>query len=114
MNWFLKAVKQYADFKGRAQRAEYWFFILFYFLIAIALGFVDAFLTGGVLGLLFALGMLLPSLAVLARRLHDIDRSAWWILIGFVPAIGVIVLIVFACMDGTPGDNRFGPNPKGA
>src|SRR5215204_5898732 len=59
-------------------------------------------------------GVLIPTLAVTVRRLHDIDRSGWWILIGLVPLIGVIVLLVFALLDGTPGDNRYGPNPKGA
>ncbi len=114
MQWFLKAVRQYADFNGRARRTEYWFYILFYILFAIALSFVDAALTAGVLSTLYALALMVPSLAVLVRRLHDTDRSGWWILIGFVPVIGLLVLLVFACMDSSPGDNRFGPSPKAA
>jgi len=63
---------------------------------------------------IFALGALVPGLAVLWRRLHDTGRSGWWVLIGLVPLVGVIVLIVFLATDGTPGDNRYGPNPKAA
>jgi uncharacterized membrane protein YhaH (DUF805 family) len=66
----------------------------------------------GMLTLLYSLAVLIPGLAVSFRRLHDIDKSAWWLLIAFVPLIGVIVLLVFACMEGTRGDNRFGPDPK--
>jgi len=115
MSWFLMALKRYAEFSGRSQRSEYWFFILFYVLIAIALVFVDVGIgasTGyGLLSGIFALGMFIPSLAVTIRRLHDTDRSGWWILIGFIPLIGTIVMLVFMVLDST-GPNRFGPNPK--
>ena len=119
MNWFLTAFKKYAVFEGRAQRSEYWYFVLFYTLIAIALAIVDS-VTGsfnpsaglGLLGGIFTLAMLIPSIAVSFRRLHDTDRSAWWLLIGLVPFIGVIVLIIFFALDSQPGTNRFGPNPK--
>ena len=119
MNWFLKALKNYAGFSGRSQRSEYWYFVLFYMLIYIALTAVDYFAGLGAAGIgllstIFSLAMLIPSLAVSVRRLHDTDRSGWWILIGFVPVIGFIVLLVFFVMDSTPGSNRFGPNPKGA
>ncbi len=121
MNWFLTALKKYAVFQGRAQRSEYWFFVLFYTLIAIALAIVDG-VTGtfsrsagvGLLGGIFALAMIMPSLAVGVRRLHDTDRSGWWLLIGLVPLIGVIVLIIFFVLDSQPGANRFGPYPKGS
>jgi uncharacterized membrane protein YhaH (DUF805 family) len=121
MSWFLAVLKKYAVFSGRAQRAEYWYFFLFYLLIHIALVVVDR-VTGsfnseagmGLFGGVFALAMLLPSLAVSVRRLHDTDRSGWWLLIAFVPLIGGIVLLIFAVQDGTPGDNRFGSNPKAA
>lgn len=94
-------------------------FFLFYLLIHIALVFVDR-VTGsfnaeagvGLLGGVFALAMLLPSLAVSVRRLHDTDRSGWWLLIAFIPLIGGIILLIFAAQDGTLGDNRYGPNPK--
>ncbi len=123
MDWFVAALKKYAVFAGRAQRAEYWYFMLFYMLVALILGFLDG-IAGttvgqgneamGLLSLLFVLAMLLPSLAVSARRLHDTGRSAWWMLIGFVPLVGVLVLLVLAALDGEPGTNRFGPNPKEA
>ena len=77
MHWFIKVVKQYADFNGRARRSEYWFYILFYMLIIIALALLEALLMPGVLTGLFTLGLLLPSLAVAVRRLHDTDRSGW-------------------------------------
>ena len=116
MSWFLMALKKYAEFSGRSRRLEYWFFMLFYMLIAIALVFVDVAMgtsTGyGVLsGILFGLAMFIPSLAVTVRRLHDTDRSGWWILIGFIPLIGGIVMLVFMVLDST-GPNRFGPSPK--
>jgi uncharacterized membrane protein YhaH (DUF805 family) len=114
MNWYIKVIKQYADFNGRARRSEYWFYILFYTLIVIALGIVESFIMPGVLTGIYTLGLLIPSIAVLVRRLHDVDRSAWWLLIGLIPLIGGIVLLVFACMDSTPGDNQFGPSPKEA
>jgi uncharacterized membrane protein YhaH (DUF805 family) len=121
MNWFLTALKKYADFSGRAQRAEFWFFVLFFLIIFIVLTIVDGMIGTmnsamgmGILSLIFYLAMFVPSLSVTARRLHDTDRSGWWILISLVPLVGSIVLLVFMILDGTPGDNRFGPNPKGA
>lgn len=121
MSWFLAVLKKYAVFEGRAQRAEYWYFILFYLLIYIGLSIVDG-VTGtfdaksgiGLLSGLFSLALLIPSLAAGARRLHDTGRSGWWLLIGLVPLIGAIVLIVFLVQDSTPGDNPHGPNPKAA
>jgi uncharacterized membrane protein YhaH (DUF805 family) len=121
MSWFLAALRKYATFSGRAQRSEYWFFFLFYLLIVFGLALVDAMLgtTGdgeglGLLSGLFVLAMLLPSLAVGVRRLHDIGRSGWWLLVSFIPLIGAIVLLVFALRDGDAGDNAYGPNPKGS
>lgn len=119
MNWYLKVLRQYADFTGRARRKEYWMFVLINMIISIALIFVDM-LVGTLnkelgLGLtsgLYTLAILIPSIAVAVRRLHDTDRSGWWMLIVLVPFLGAIVLLVFLVMDGTPGSNRFGPNPK--
>jgi uncharacterized membrane protein YhaH (DUF805 family) len=121
MNWFLTVLKKYAVFSGRAQRAEFWYFVLFVMLITIALAIIDD-LTGtlnpdtglGLLGGLFSLATFIPYLAVGARRLHDTGRSAWWLLIGILPLIGAIVLIVFFVQDSAPGDNAYGPNPKAA
>ncbi len=121
MNWFLTALKKYAVFSGRARRSEYWYFVLFYFLFAIGLALIDG-ITGtfnqasgmGLLSGLLTLGLLIPSISVGVRRLHDTDRSGWWLLIAFIPLIGAIVLLVFCAQDSSPGDNRFGANPKTA
>lgn len=119
MSWFLLALKKYATFSGRSQRSEYWYFFLFYLLIVFALAMLDVLLgsysDSGELGLFsgaFVLAMLIPSLAVGVRRLHDIGRTGWWLLIGFVPIIGTIVLLVFAVTDSEPGTNAYGPDPK--
>ena len=118
MSWYVEALRKYAVFSGRARRKEYWFFILFNILIAAGLTLIDTFvgtydtLRGvGLLSGLYSLGMLLPSLAVGVRRLHDIGRTGWWLLIGIVPLIGPIVLLVFAVLESQAGDNQYGPNP---
>jgi uncharacterized membrane protein YhaH (DUF805 family) len=103
---------QYVGFSGRARRSEYWFFALFCFLAYVAATVLDAALGVRVLSVLTSLGLLLPSLAVGVRRLHDTDRTGWWLLIGLVPFAGAIVLLVFACLDSQPFPNRYGPSPK--
>ena len=114
MDWFITVLKKYAVFEGRARRKEYWYFILAYALIALVLSVLDsAVATGGLLRAILALALLLPTVAVGVRRLHDTDRSGWWALIGLIPFIGAIVLIIFFVIDSQPGANRFGPNPKG-
>jgi uncharacterized membrane protein YhaH (DUF805 family) len=121
MNWFLLALKKYAVFTGRAQRKEYWFFVLFVVLVSIVLTFIDN-MTGtynrdvglGLLSGVFSLAMLVPSLAVTVRRLHDTGRSGWWILLAFIPLVGEIVLLVFMVLDSQPGTNEYGPSPKDA
>lgn len=112
MNWYIAVLKKFSDFKGRSRRQEFWTFFLINFLIGIGLGIVDSMLGTQVLGALYGLVMLIPGLAVGARRLHDIGRTGWWQLIALIPIIGVIVLIVFYVQDSDPGDNRFGANPK--
>lgn len=113
----IEAVKvcfsKYVTFSGRARRAEYWWFTLFVWVVSSLVGFIDGWLTGdvGLLSGLWSLGTLLPILAAGARRLHDTDRSAWWLLLVLLPVIGAIVLIVFFASRGTPGPNRFGPDP---
>jgi uncharacterized membrane protein YhaH (DUF805 family) len=115
MNWYLDVLKKYAVFSGRARRKEYWMFFLFNIIIAIALTIVEAVVgLPGVLSGLYSLAVLLPSIAVGVRRLHDVGRSGLWLLIGLVPVIGIIVLIVFAVTDSQPGTNQYGPSPKGA
>jgi len=119
MDWYIQVIKKYAVFSGRARRKEYWFFVLFNILISIALSMVDVMLgtanadTGtGLLGGIYSLAVLIPSIAVLVRRLHDTDRTGWWALIGLIPIIGWIVLFVFLVQDSRPGQNQYGPNPK--
>jgi uncharacterized membrane protein YhaH (DUF805 family) len=115
MNWYLAVLKKYAQFSGRARRTEYWMFFLFNLLIFIALMIVEGILGSmGIIGALYGLATLIPNLAVSVRRLHDTNRSGWWLLIGLVPLVGVIVLIVFVATEGTAGDNAYGPNPKAA
>jgi uncharacterized membrane protein YhaH (DUF805 family) len=114
------AFRQYATFSGRARRSEYWWFFLFTFLVSLVAALVDAVLgtddlggSGwGLIEVLAFLPLFLPGLAVGARRLHDIDRTAWWLLIGLIPVVGVIVLLVFFVFDSTPGPNQYGPSPK--
>lgn len=120
MNWYLEVLKKYADFGGRARRKEYWMFTLFNVLFSFVLGILDGFLGTvsrdagiGLLGGLYTLAVLLPSLGVSVRRLHDTDHSGWWLLIALVPCVGAIVLLIFMVRDSTPGPNQYGPNPKG-
>jgi uncharacterized membrane protein YhaH (DUF805 family) len=119
MDWYLAALNKYAVFEGRSRRKEYWMFTLINALIIVVLSWIDMF-TGwyslegelGMLSGLFSLAILIPSIAVGVRRLHDTDRSGWWMLLCFFPLIGVAVLLVFFVLDGTPGSNRFGEDPK--
>lgn len=114
MQWYLKVLKNYVGFQGRARRKEYWMFFLFNFLITILLSTIEALLgLGGILSAIYGLAVLLPSIAVSVRRLHDIGRSGWWMLLSIIPVIGLIVLLVFAILDSQPGENKYGPNPKG-
>lgn len=120
MDWYLEVLRKYAVFEGRARRKEYWFFILFNVLISFVLGIIDNMLglimegVGlGVLGLLYGLFVLIPSIAVTIRRLHDSDRTGWWFLIAFVPLIGGLVLLIFMVLDGNRGRNRYGEDPQG-
>jgi uncharacterized membrane protein YhaH (DUF805 family) len=113
MNWYLEVLKKYAVFSGRARRKEYWMFFLFNIIIAIVLGIVEGIVgTFGIIGLIYGLAVLLPGIAVSVRRLHDINRSGWWIFISLVPVIGAIVLIVFMVLDSQSGENQYGQNPK--
>ncbi len=128
MEWMLMPLKRYADFSGRSRRKEYWMFFLFNMIVlfglAIVGGILGAFtpsatgemgLGGGlVIGLfgLYALAIFIPSLAVQVRRFHDQDKSGWFVLLGFIPYVGGIVVLVFMCLEGTKGKNRFGDDPK--
>lgn len=146
MEWAMLPLRKYADFAGRARRKEYWPFVLLYIVAFVVASFVDLFagLRGmvgpyGPLTALVLLGLAVPSVAVGVRRLHDIDRSGWWLLAAYVPMIlsmllplagiveptlvlilllaacaGFLLLLVFSVLEGTSGPNRYGPDPKGA
>lgn len=143
MEWMTMPLKRYAEFSGRSRRKEYWMYVLFIILVSVVLSVVEnvvglAQTVGpyGPLTALFALATFVPSLAAGVRRLHDTDRSGWWLLIGIAPyllalallmtgslslftvlsvvaLIGAVALLVFLVLDGTKGPNRFGPDPKG-
>ncbi len=119
MSWYLKALKNYVGFSGRARRREYWFFTLFNFIIGIALSFLDIMIynlsSETVIGMLsgaYTLAVIIPTLAVSFRRLHDAGKSGWWLLINLVPGIGSLIYFVFLLLDSQPGDNQYGPSPK--
>ncbi len=116
MNWYLKVVRDnYANFKGRARRQEYWMFAFINLIIILILNTIDrvAFSADmAILSSIYGLAILIPGIAVAVRRLHDTDRSGWWALLGLIPIVGTIILIVMMCFDSTSGTNRFGPNPK--
>ncbi|KMM63189.1 membrane protein [Bacillus glycinifermentans] len=138
MKWYWKGLKNYANFEGRARRKEYWMFHLFngiisFLLLILSLIIVGLFIAellgegsyqagyvvgygGGLLAyiliLIYQLAVFVPSLAVNVRRLHDIGKSGWWILIGLIPFAGAIILLIFYCQDSETTDNQYGPNPK--
>lgn len=112
MNWYIETLKKYAVFTGRARRKEYWMFVLFQLIVSIVIGVIESFSDTTILSIIFVLGTLLPSVGVQIRRLHDIGRTGWWLLISLIPLVGSIVLLVFACQDSELGDNQYGPNPK--
>lgn len=106
----------YVNFSDRASRSEYWFWILFIIIAEIVTTLIDSLIGHGreVVTGLFGLATFLPSLAVAIRRLHDLDRTGWWVLLGLIPLVGWIILIIWYCTKGTAGPNRFGPDPLGA
>jgi uncharacterized membrane protein YhaH (DUF805 family) len=116
MEWYLKVVKDnYANFKGRARRKEYWMFALFNVIFAFVALIIDYVIgTWGVIYGLYVLAIIIPSLAVFVRRMHDLDKSGWWFFIWFIPLIGAIWLLVLLCTDGTAGENKYGASPKAA
>ncbi|MCX6702562.1 MAG: DUF805 domain-containing protein [Candidatus Wolfebacteria bacterium] len=132
MNYYFAAFKKYAVFSGRAQRAEYWYFVLFNIVVTVAISAISAiigFVASNMLGLaigglidsfikfvvtlLYCLAVFIPGLAVAVRRLHDVGKNGWMLLIALIPIIGAIWLIVLLATDSNPGENKYGPNPKG-
>jgi len=123
MNYYFSVLKKYAVFDGRAQRAEYWYFVLFNAIVSIILSILGKAIgvfniTVGtvneinILSLIYSLAVLIPSLAVSVRRLHDVGKSGWMILLNLIPLIGTIWILVLMIRDSTSGDNEYGPNPK--
>jgi len=124
MNYYFSVLKKYAVFDGRARRAEYWYFVLFNTIISLMLSILGKAIgvlnitvgTAGsevnILSIVYGLAVLLPGLAVSVRRLHDIGKSGWMILISLIPLIGTIWILILIIRDGTPGENEYGPNPK--
>jgi uncharacterized membrane protein YhaH (DUF805 family) len=120
MSWYIGVLKKYATFEGRARRKEYWMFQLFNALAIFALYVVSGGLAfaldmpavTAVLPVLYTLGVIVPSIAVAVRRFHDQDKSGVWYLLALIPSVGGIILIVFMCLEGTPGPNQYGPSPK--
>lgn len=133
MSWYVGVLKKYADFNGRARRKEYWMFQLFNMLVYLGLATIAG-IGAGLLSIafpsessepspvpffafalpvLYLLAVIVPTIAVIVRRFHDQDKSGWFTLLGLIPSAGGIILLVFMCLEGTPGPNRFGHNPKG-
>ncbi|WP_441002839.1 DUF805 domain-containing protein [Pseudocolwellia agarivorans] len=111
MEYYIDALKKYADFTGRTPRKAYWMYILFYFVIMVVLSIIDYALGTVVLANLFSFAMLIPSITITARRLHDTTRSGWWQLLFLVPFIGIIIMLYFL-IQGSDDANDYGQNPK--
>lgn len=113
MNYYFEVLKKYAVFSGRARRKEYWIFYLFNIIISFALGFIEGIVginsgsDESLLASIYWLTILIPMIAVGIRRMHDVNKSGWYLLIP-------IYNLILACTDGTKGDNKYGPNPKKA
>ncbi|MEW1615212.1 MULTISPECIES: DUF805 domain-containing protein [unclassified Streptomyces] len=112
MNWYLAVLKNYAGFSGRARRKEYWLFTLINLIVVAILMGLGAAIDTTVPYLIYMVATIIPSLAVMVRRLHDTGRSGWWFLISFVPLVGGIVLLVFLASEGKAEANEYGTNPK--
>jgi uncharacterized membrane protein YhaH (DUF805 family) len=124
MDWMILPYKRYFDFSGRSRRKEYWMFtllmVIVYIVLAVLMGGMgsidgpEAGLgLGGIALVIFVLASFIPALAVQVRRFHDQEKSGWLVLLGFIPIVGGIIVLVFMCLEGTTGENRFGPDPKG-
>ncbi|MEV7321592.1 DUF805 domain-containing protein [Streptomyces sp. NPDC093970] len=112
MNWYVDVLKKYAVFSGRARRQEYWMYTLFNLIAAIVLAIVGRLIGFPALAAIYWLAVLVPTLAVAVRRLHDTGRSGWMILVGFIPLVGWIFVLVWLATEGKPEANEYGDNPK--
>lgn len=118
MDWYIGPFKKFAQFDGRARRQEYWMFVLGNVIVGFIIGIIFAITQSltlyYILFGIYYLAVLVPSIALGIRRMHDIDKSGWWLLISFVPIVGGIWLLVLAATEGTRGPNQYGPDPKAA
>ncbi|AYN27754.1 MULTISPECIES: DUF805 domain-containing protein [Buttiauxella] len=118
MDWYFKVLRNYIGFSGRARRKEFWMFILVNLVLTVVLTILDKMLglriakEEGLLATIYGLLIFLPYWAVQFRRLHDTDRSAWWLLLIFIPIVGWLIILAFNCQNGTPGENKYGSDPK--
>jgi uncharacterized membrane protein YhaH (DUF805 family) len=118
LNWYLYVLKKYAVFEGRARRKEYWMFFLFNMIFGMLAGILDTILGldfssgNGPIGALYGLAVLIPGIAVMVRRLHDVGRSGWFFWINLIPIIGWVWFLIVLCTEGSLGINKYGPNPK--
>ncbi|GDY26982.1 DUF805 domain-containing protein [Agarivorans sp. Toyoura001] len=119
MQWYIGVLKQYLVFSGRSRRKEYWMFVLINSIVSVLLSVVDQAIGSvnvesgmGILGSIYGIAVLLPSIGVAMRRLHDTGRTGWWLWIVLVPIIGVLVLLYFFCSDSQSESNQYGANPK--
>lgn len=120
MKYYLLAFKKYLQFSGRSNRSEYWYFVLFHVIFVVVALILDTIMGSSLAGtpygmiyLLYILVTFLPGLALTVRRLHDTDKSGWWVLISIIPLIGSIWLLVYLATEGTKGENKYGPDPNG-
>ncbi|MFZ3387905.1 DUF805 domain-containing protein [Buttiauxella gaviniae] len=118
MDWYFKVLKNYLGFSGRARRKEFWMFILVNLVLTVVLSILDKMLglriagDEGLLTTVYGVLIFLPYWAVQFRRLHDTDRSAWWLLLLLIPLVGWLIILAFNCQNGTPGENEYGTDPK--
>lgn len=120
MQWYFDVLKKYAVFGGRARRKEFWMFVLFNIIAVLATGLLDRILhttwndqaRTGIISMIYSWAVLLPGIAVAIRRMHDIGKSGWWVLISLIPLVGIIWYIILAATEGQRGDNQYGPDPK--
>ena len=113
MTWYLRALQKYATFKGRANRREYWMFMLVHVLILLVIAAFDALIsTGGILSVIYSVFILIPGSALTFRRLHDSGKSGWWLLVAFIPFLGSVIIFIFLTLKTQGGQNKFGPNPN--
>jgi uncharacterized membrane protein YhaH (DUF805 family) len=116
MDFYIGVLKKFKVFTGRSDRREFWMFVLYNFIVGFVLGILSSIPALGwifrIVSVLFTLAIIVPGIAVGIRRLHDTNRSGWFLLLSLIPLVGAIILIVFCVQEGTPGENKYGANPK--